>query len=517
MRLIQLTNLFESRIDHIIQARGNKLEAKAQEELPGRDLSAKQVLDMLLKFDPDPRGKNIQWLANQYLAGQFRLEDQHRVHSEMKQFAQVRSKLDKTDLNQYKYHDMAAVVDKEFNNIELGSDEHDDSSIPDVTVLYKGPLGLLAIPKTKEAAQAIGKGTKWCTSAENDNQFHNYDDGPLYVWKDKSGKKFQFHIETSQYMDARDVPIKDVEALVRKNPVLSKLFAEKDKEVLHIDNPDFSLAEYVAKTRPSSGRWPEAEKKILESGNQVQMTKYAAGVKIRWPEAEALMTDPKTSSINAVVSYLNNVIKGRWPEAEKAILASNAEGTILSYMNMIKGRWPEVEPFILKNKKGIIPYAKTRIKGRWPEGEKVLLEGPLNIQFVRLYASQVVRGRWKEAEEKILSTGFMGVTQVLSMFEYIKDVVKGRWPEAEHILVRHEATLINYAEKYYAKRRWPLGEKVLLNTKHDLLHYKSPAEVLMSYVTRVIKGRWPEAEHIIATDNDVNKLYQTKYANITRE
>ena len=56
-------------------------------------------------------------------------------------------------------------------------------------------------PHTMEAAQYYGKGTRWCTSAINDNQFDYYNEkGPLHIIIDKStNEKFQIHFATRDH------------------------------------------------------------------------------------------------------------------------------------------------------------------------------------------------------------------------------------------------------------------------------------------------------------------------------
>ena len=68
--------------------------------------------------------------------------------------------------------------------------------------------------------------------------------------------------------------------------------------------------------------------------------------------------------------YAEDVIKGRWPEAEKVILKS-AEWSYCYAKNVIKGRWPEAEKMVSKSTKWSYRYALYVIKGRWPEAEKM--------------------------------------------------------------------------------------------------------------------------------------------------
>ena len=228
---------------------------------------------------------------------------------------------------------MAETVDDIFNNLKSDV-EHTDISHLNAKVVYNGPLGLLAIPKDKEAAQALGTGTKWCTSAKDDNMFDRYNSlGPLYIWKDKSGDKFQFwfnthagkqdvedehyefndEVESYQMMDARDVQITPQQRNhFKTHPVLSKIIKQVEASILLDPTSTLLYAKNVIK-----GRWKEGEKII--------------------------MTNPSDAK-----SYAIYIIKGRWPEAEN-VIAQCGHAAMRYAALVIKGRWPEAEPYIMKN------------------------------------------------------------------------------------------------------------------------------------------------------------------------
>jgi hypothetical protein len=73
--------------------------------------------------------------------------------------------------------------------------------------------------------------------------------------------------------------------------------------------------------------------------------------------------------------YAKDVIKTRWPEAEKFIMEDPRQACFYAEQ-VIKGRWPEAEEYIIKNFKLAFWYAKDVIKGRWPEAEKCIMEDP---------------------------------------------------------------------------------------------------------------------------------------------
>jgi hypothetical protein len=217
----------------------NKIKDKSEDE------KIDAVLDKLEEMDPTSNKQFVQWLAKQY--GAFRIEDGGRVKSALEKFAQLKTQIkrqDKSvDINSYSWHDFEQMID-EVTKVNIGSSD-DNYDIEDVKVLYNGPYGKLLIPETKEASCQIGTGTKWCTAARNNNMFDYYtNDGPLFIWIDKSGDKYQFHFESSQYMDARDKDIsKDkMKYFIKDHPVLSKFFKKfmnKDiKLILKYTNPD---------------------------------------------------------------------------------------------------------------------------------------------------------------------------------------------------------------------------------------------------------------------------------------
>lgn len=75
--------------------------------------------------------------------------------------------------------------------------------------MYEDDKWLIIIPHTEEAACYYGANTRWCTAAKEDNMFDYYNnDGPLYIniYKPKN-RKYQFHFESSQFMDEEDEPI----------------------------------------------------------------------------------------------------------------------------------------------------------------------------------------------------------------------------------------------------------------------------------------------------------------------
>jgi hypothetical protein len=413
-----------------------------------------QILAALEEMDPTPNKQYTLWLANQYIKQQFRLEDSPRIKDVLEKFINAKSRLEKKDINQYDLHSLEDQMD-EIYNVELETpSEEGIFEVPEgAEVLYNGPLGLLAIPKTKKASCILGSGTKWCTAGDKKNQFAYYSkDGPLYIWRDKNGEKYQFHWESMQFMDRRDRPIsqEQVDYFRIKHPVLKKLFAAKEKEIA---------------TDPKRAYW--YAKDIIGG---------------RWPEGEAaIATDPERAYL-----YAKDIIRGRWPEGEAAI-AKHPYSAYVYAKDVIGGRWPEGEAAIAKNAEWAYKYATDVIGGRWPEAEAAIATDPKMSYY---YAYHVIGGRWPEAEAVIAKDPERA-------YLYARDVIGGRWPEAEAVIAKDPERAYLYARDIIGGR-WPEGEAAIAKN----------AEWAYKYARDVIRGRFLEGEAVIAKD----RYWQSAYA-----
>lgn len=367
MKIYEL--LLEYRRDVTQQKLAKELDIIANDE----GVTPEDTLVSIEQIDPTKNKQYVLWLVKQLVKRQFRLEDAPRVTELLNNFISVKSRLplDQRDIGRFDFYKLDDLIDKTMN-IELEKDTATSNGtfpvVPDSKVLYNGPLGQLAIPETEEASCELGRGTKWCTASAKDNMYGHYSKrGPLYVWRDKNGGKYQLHFETQQFMDAKDHTIDDktLQYFRTKHPVLSKLFAKGEAGLLKRGGKNnTALFRYAADI--IKGRWPEAEPDIMRGPTLAYV--YARDViKGRWPEAEpAIIADLGTS-----VSYAKDIIRDRWPEAEPTIMRDPVSAALYA-IYLIKGRWPEAEPVIMQNLDAILMYARDVIKGRWPEAEHIL-------------------------------------------------------------------------------------------------------------------------------------------------
>ena len=88
------------------------------------------------------------------------------------------------------------------------------------------------------------------------------------------------------------------------------------------------------------------------------------------------------------------------PGRKQSTLASKSPRRAYEYAeDVIKGRWPEAEKTISKDPHYAYRYAKYVIGGRWPEAEETISKSP---EWAYHYASIVLNRRWPEAEETII-------------------------------------------------------------------------------------------------------------------
>lgn len=109
-------------------------------------------------------------------------------------------------------------------------------------ILYEGPEGRVVIPQSIEAAKWWGRGTRWCTAAENNSMYNHYSkQGPLVVVEIAGGEKRQFHAPSRQLMDKADRGV-PVAQLLNEAPFVLRS-KEASVELLRLDA--LSVADWI--------------------------------------------------------------------------------------------------------------------------------------------------------------------------------------------------------------------------------------------------------------------------------
>ena len=344
-------------------------------------------------------------------------------------------------------------------------------------------------PVDVDAAKALSvaaQNTKWCVC--NVETAENYlKQGPLYLLTvcDRSlSNKFLCHIESNQLMDIYDKPklfSEEFVVVISKYIIGFGIFCDNKMSNIYkgsiIHSPQ--LAYYYARD-VIKGRWPQAEHTIMASE---YANLYAREViKGRWPQAEPYIIQNPVSAY----SYARDVIKGRWPEAEPYIM-QHPGWTYYYAHDVIKGRWLQAEPTMMENLEWVYQYARDVIDGRWSEAEPAIMQ---DSEWSYKYARFIIKGRWPEAESTIINNKLM-------ICEYARDVIKGRWPEAESNILKDPRWAYSYARDVI-NGRWPEAEP----------HIMQDQQWASKYARDIINGRWTEAEPRIMQDQQ----WASKYA-----
>jgi Domain of unknown function (DUF4116) len=159
-------------------------------------------------------------LVKQYAQGALRLEDLGTAYETLDMFHRYAQRLPKgeQDLGQYQslarvWEAVSPVAEAEQDKLSSKAQKalERDKAYAESRILRQDPDGFtIAVPLTEFAAKWWGKGTRWCTAADKDNQFWEYHkDAPLIVivipeLKEKG--KFQIWAteDDVQFMDATD-------------------------------------------------------------------------------------------------------------------------------------------------------------------------------------------------------------------------------------------------------------------------------------------------------------------------
>lgn len=444
---------------------------------------AERTVRAIAEADPTEAKAYTPWLIRQVLKNNLRLpEDQERALNALRLFDQAKRVAGfpgSKDINAYKvFQDLEAVTDK-LQGTELKSKRQSKREVKEkgARMAYDdGKYSAIEITDP-EAAVIYSKGSKWCTS--NASTASGYlKQGPLFILFKGEEKFAQLHAPSGQLMDLTDRAYDWA-----GDSGLRKMLS-------NIIKPTNPQAAWLL-TRASGKRNPAAEAQIATDLNL--SVDYAIDViKGRWPEAEPAILNAVRHNQwqgNYAIKYASKAIGGRWPELEKILENTKNSHLMLEYvMQVVKDRVPAMEATIMQNPEQAVRYAASCIKSRWPEAEQKILTNP---QSATAYAKNVLGQRWPAFEEILLrdyppAEKHVNDSNAYNIMHYIDAVIKARWPEAEPIIAKSKQ-MLDYAEKY-VKGPWPEVESSIM---------RSNSESIFKYITNVLKAPWPRFENAI--------------------
>lgn len=211
------------------------------EPWPGAVDMIKHVYARLVEADPSQQKKYLTWIIRWYWSEVDRLVKDSKPNPNMfktdelvrparEDAPKVRAYLDVLnrgrirgfDINSVKtLPDLYAVVQHLMDTpTQRSLSKKEKAEIDAETEFrYRGPEGMIVIPKTERASQFWGRGTEWCTAYTDPKtpcQFNDYNErGSLYIIMpndapvDSTGTKikYQLHLGDNQLMTSSDAPV----------------------------------------------------------------------------------------------------------------------------------------------------------------------------------------------------------------------------------------------------------------------------------------------------------------------
>lgn len=206
-----------------------------------RQLMAAAILEKLEAADPTPNKQYMPWIAAMYSGGGYGsdIEDlASTTRDALAKFHELKSRrrlppFTQADIMQYRtVSHFLDVVDSMPDPKEL--DEPKDRG--QAQEVYSDADVRVIVPQDQTAACYYGRGTRWCTSARDQNYFDHYHrQGDLYILLPQQarypGEKYQLHWESGQFMNERDEDVDPSWLLTQRFPGLLQYFRDNVGDV----------------------------------------------------------------------------------------------------------------------------------------------------------------------------------------------------------------------------------------------------------------------------------------------
>lgn len=140
--------------------------------LYGRKFSKDQIDRIVKMIQP----KFLNWVGKTFDSINFD-KNFESLYKNLKRFEKISSNLPLTDINSYKSPEQLKNALEEYSN----KSKRQYKKVEGGNVVYEDNRFFVVNPLTYDASCYYGKGTKWCTAANTDANFHKYnDDGKLF-------------------------------------------------------------------------------------------------------------------------------------------------------------------------------------------------------------------------------------------------------------------------------------------------------------------------------------------------
>ena len=223
-------------------------------------------LDPTTNIQRDKLGSYSKWLLTLFQKG--KLDNEEHVTDLLSRFESEKNHLVNKDIMRYKSLEEVDAMLNDENSYKSLTDRQKLRQIQtavkktnvsnDAELVYEDNDWQVWVPKTYEASCKLGRNTQWCTATTEKDYYYNYytEQGNLYINinKHNPNDKYQFHFESSQFMDAADNSIDLAEFFKDKpnlwnfyKPIFYKLLDIPDngQDFITVMLDDTSIAEVL--------------------------------------------------------------------------------------------------------------------------------------------------------------------------------------------------------------------------------------------------------------------------------
>ncbi len=219
----------------------NQLEQRVKSDHSGT--TPEMVISKLEQADPSIKKAYVLPLLKWYLEGSMRyLEDASKATSGLTLYGKFRNRnlpsLNTLSFSQFL--DLSDELSDTKSSRELDKEEElEFYKSNQAEIFYEDNQYKIIIPRSKEAAIYFGRGTRWCTSADNDNRFEYYNNkGYLYIILFKGiDTRWQFHFEERQFMNEQDEELSREEIMATGLPEIFEKISEESLSLFLLRNP----------------------------------------------------------------------------------------------------------------------------------------------------------------------------------------------------------------------------------------------------------------------------------------
>lgn len=238
MRIVEVFQLmFEDRVAYVVKNFAEKIKSALQQDDSARRFitnlgvteitpdNIKDTVALLKTADPDqgPNSNNLDWIVNQYIKNQFKLEDIEILKDSLEFFFKNKNQLSQSNIsnNLFSYKtvgDLYTAIQplKQEGQGKLDFKTFVNKLLSDggYKLLVKKPNIVIYELLEFKCSQNLADLTNWCTTQAKN--FGGYrEEGPLYVIValNSQGKPelFQYHVERNEYKNHANIDVNQQE------------------------------------------------------------------------------------------------------------------------------------------------------------------------------------------------------------------------------------------------------------------------------------------------------------------